>query len=144
MHKLRKAAVVAALLGSVGFFGAGTASAYAGHPQAVSCDEGCGSYGERSGGGYGEKSDDHSAKSGGYGEKHGGYGKKGGHGESGGDKIEIRQGTSCRSEDTNVDILGEVGIANGLGGNLGGGEGAAGAQSTTMGSSMGCNNSVGK
>ncbi|KPC59015.1 hypothetical protein [Streptomyces chattanoogensis] len=73
----------------------------------------------------------------------GGYGGKSSGGSSG-SSFEIKQGSSCRSKDTNVDILGEVGIANGLGGNLLGGEGAAGAQSTTLGSSMGCNNSVGK
>ncbi|MFF4949735.1 hypothetical protein ACWC2K_10565 [Streptomyces chattanoogensis] len=73
----------------------------------------------------------------------GGYGGKSSGGSSG-SSFQIKQGSSCRSHDTNVDILGEVGIANGLGGNLLGGEGAAGAQSTTLGSSMGCNNSVGK
>ncbi|MFI9047576.1 hypothetical protein [Streptomyces sp. NPDC053427] len=57
-------------------------------------------------------------------------------------QFDIKQGSSCRSHDTNVDILGEVGIANGLGGNLLGGEGSPGAQSTTLGSSMGCNNSA--
>ncbi|MEU9110310.1 hypothetical protein AB0D04_00615 [Streptomyces sp. NPDC048483] len=55
-------------------------------------------------------------------------------------EFDIKQGSSCRSHDTNVIILGEVGIADGLGGNLLGGEGSPGAQSTTMGSSMGCNN----
>ncbi|MFJ9420212.1 MULTISPECIES: hypothetical protein [unclassified Streptomyces] len=59
-----------------------------------------------------------------------------------GDTFDIKQGSSCRSHDVNVDILGEVGIANGLGGNLLGGEGSPGAQSTKMGSSMGCNNSA--
>ncbi|MEU9121280.1 hypothetical protein AB0C96_15745 [Streptomyces sp. NPDC048506] len=59
-----------------------------------------------------------------------------------GTKFDIKQGSSCRSHDTNVDVLGEVGIGNGIAGNLLGGEGAAGAQSTTLGSSMGCNNSA--
>ncbi|MFJ9420213.1 hypothetical protein ACIRPT_39595 [Streptomyces sp. NPDC101227] len=95
MRKLRKAAVVAAVLGSVGLLGAGTAHAEGG--------------------------------------KYGG-GKDG--------NFNIKQGSSCRSHDTNVDVLGEVGIANGLLGNLLGGEGSPGAQSTTMGSSMGCNNSA--
>ncbi|WP_407287423.1 hypothetical protein [Streptomyces sp. BP-8] len=94
MRMLRKAAVVAAALGTIGILGAGTAYADGG--------------------------------------------------KEGGGRIEIKQGSSCRSHDTNVDVLGEVGIANGLGGNLLGGEGDPGAQSTTMGSSMGCNNSVGK
>ncbi|MGW1378197.1 hypothetical protein ACWD6P_28540 [Streptomyces sp. NPDC002446] len=94
MRMLRKAAVVAAALGTVGILGAGTAYADGGK-------------------------------------------------DSGG-RIDIKQGSSCRSHDTNVDVLGEVGVANGLAGNLGGGEGDPGAQTTTMGSSMGCNNNVGK
>ncbi|MGW1373046.1 hypothetical protein ACWD6P_02045 [Streptomyces sp. NPDC002446] len=64
-------------------------------------------------------------------------------GKGGGSKFDIKQGSSCRSHDLNVDVLGEVGIANGLAGNLLGGEGAAGAQETKMGSSLGCNNSFG-
>ncbi|MEV7320353.1 hypothetical protein [Streptomyces sp. NPDC093970] len=44
------------------------------------------------------------------------------------------QGGGCRSHDLNVDILGEVGILNGLGGNLLNGEGSPGAQATDIGS----------
>ncbi|QHC23607.1 hypothetical protein [Streptomyces sp. GS7] len=95
MRKLQKAAVVAAVLGSFGFVGAGTAYA--------------------------------------HGEKEGGRG---------GTDFEVRQGSQCRSHDTNVDVLGEVGILNGVLGNALGGEGSPGAQSTRMGSSMGCDNSV--
>ncbi|MGD3108319.1 hypothetical protein [Streptomyces sp. YGL11-2] len=58
----------------------------------------------------------------------------------GGSHFDIKQSAQCRSHDTNVDVLGEVGIANGLAGNLLGGEGAPGAQSTHMGSTMGCDN----
>ncbi|MFF4606050.1 hypothetical protein ACFY12_25325 [Streptomyces sp. NPDC001339] len=73
------------------------------------------------------------------------HGSKDGGGKSSmGVDFKLMQGSSCRSHDTNVDILGEVGIANGLAGNLLGGEGPAGAQSSTMGSSMGCNNEFGK
>ncbi|MFI9047569.1 hypothetical protein [Streptomyces sp. NPDC053427] len=97
MRKLRKAAVVVAVLGSVGLLGAGTASA--------------------DGGKYG--------------------------GGKGGDSWNVKQGNSCRSHDLNVDVLGEVGILNGVLGNALNGEGAAGAQSTPIGSSMGCNDSVG-
>ncbi|MFI9047564.1 hypothetical protein [Streptomyces sp. NPDC053427] len=89
MRKLHKAAVVAVALGSIGFFGAGTAFA---------------------GGGGGQ--------------------------------FGIGQGSSCRSHDLNVDVLGEVGVLNGVLGNALNGEGAAGAQSTPIGSSMGCNNSA--
>ncbi|MFI9046374.1 hypothetical protein [Streptomyces sp. NPDC053427] len=97
MRKLRKAAAVAAVLGTVGLFGAGTAYA--------------------DGGMYG--------------------------GGKGGDTWQVKSGSSCRSHDLNVDVLGEVGVANGLGGNLLNGEGNAGAQATPVGSSLGCTNSVG-
>lgn len=96
MHKLRKAAVLVAALGSVGLLGAGAAHA--------------------DGGGWGHK----------------------------GTGINILQSSKCRSHDANVDVLGQVGIANGLGGNLLNGEGSPGAQETGLGSSMGCSNSVGK
>ncbi|MFI1200086.1 hypothetical protein ACH4VR_11630 [Streptomyces sp. NPDC020883] len=69
------------------------------------------------------------------------YADGGQQGGMGGTGFEIRQGSSCRSHDTNVDVLGEVGVLNGVLGNALGGEGSPGAQSTTMGSSMGCNNS---
>ncbi|MFG3201096.1 hypothetical protein [Streptomyces sp. NPDC048192] len=46
-------------------------------------------------------------------------------------------GGGCRSHDFNIDILGEVGIANGLGGNLLNGEGSPGAQITDIGSDCG-------
>ncbi|TJZ42526.1 hypothetical protein FCH28_34570 [Streptomyces piniterrae] len=71
MRKLHKAAVVAAILGSVSFLGAPTASA-------------------------------------------------GGHG--------------CKTHDLNVDVLGNVGVLNGLLGNLLNGEGSPGAQVTHLGS----------
>ncbi|MCX4860117.1 hypothetical protein OG426_20435 [Streptomyces canus] len=68
---------------------------------------------------------------------------QGGH-RGGGDAFEIMQTSKCTSHDTNADILGEVGIGNGLGGNLLNGEGNPGAQQTSLGSSMGCSNTVGK
>ena len=68
---------------------------------------------------------------------------QGGH-TGGGDAFDIMQTSKCTSHDTNVDILGEVGIGNGLGGNLLNGEGNPGAQQTSLGSSMGCDNTVGK
>ncbi|WP_438483768.1 hypothetical protein [Streptomyces sp. S186] len=91
MHKLHKAAVMAAALSSFALFGAGAAHATG-----------------RGGGGF-----------------------------------DVSQHNSCRSHDLNVDVLGEVGILNGLLGNALGGEGQTGAQGTSMGSRMGCNNSVG-
>ncbi|MFB7634155.1 hypothetical protein ACFC0M_24860 [Streptomyces sp. NPDC056149] len=59
-----------------------------------------------------------------------------------GDHVAISQGSQCRSHDLNLDVLGEVGILNGLASNLINGEGAAGAQASPVGSGMGCNNSA--
>ncbi|MFG2285072.1 hypothetical protein ACGFOU_03215 [Streptomyces sp. NPDC048595] len=60
-----------------------------------------------------------------------------------GDKhIDLKQMTSCRSHDLNVDILGQVGLLNGALGNALNGEGDPGAQHTKQGSSMGCNNNA--
>ncbi|MER7838799.1 hypothetical protein ABTY98_23710 [Streptomyces sp. NPDC096040] len=64
-----------------------------------------------------------------------------GQGGGKGDSFDIRQSSTCRSHDLNADVLGEVGILNGLGGNLLNGEGNAGAQQSHLGSDMGCNNS---
>ncbi|MFG3206019.1 hypothetical protein [Streptomyces sp. NPDC048192] len=64
-----------------------------------------------------------------------------GQGGGKGDEFQISQSSTCRSHDGNVDILGEVGILNGLGGNLLNGEGNSGAQQSSLGSTMGCNNS---
>ncbi|MFF9688326.1 hypothetical protein [Streptomyces sp. NPDC014623] len=86
MRKLQKAAVVVAMLGSVGFIGAGTAVA----------------------------------------------------GE--GPSFDVTQSTSCKSHDLNVDVLGNVGILNGLLGNALNGEGNPGAQSTELGSTQDCSN----
>jgi hypothetical protein len=58
----------------------------------------------------------------------------------GGGGVSVGQSTACKSHDLNVDVLGEVGIANGLAGNLLGGEGNPGGQATGLGSSMGCSN----
>ncbi|MFE3182545.1 hypothetical protein [Streptomyces violascens] len=63
-------------------------------------------------------------------------------GGKGGDQFGIGQSSNCRSHDLNVDVLGQVGILNGVLGNALNGEGNPGAQNTHMGSSMGCNNSA--
>ena len=89
MRKLQKAAVVAALLGTVGLVGSGTAVAW-----------------------------------------------------DGGDHYNVQQSTSCKSHDLNLDLLGEVGLLNGLAGNALNGEGNPGGQATSLGSHMGCNNSA--
>lgn len=67
-----------------------------------------------------------------------------GQGGDGKDGYSIVQRTTCGSHDSNVDILGQVGVGNGLGANLLNGEGNAGAQQTSLGSTMGCNNEVGQ
>ncbi len=59
-----------------------------------------------------------------------------------GNDVEVLQSTSCKSHDLNLDILGVVGILNGVLGNGLNGEGESGAQSTHLGSTMGCNNSA--
>ncbi|GGV27673.1 hypothetical protein GCM10010260_80200 [Streptomyces filipinensis] len=46
-------------------------------------------------------------------------------------------GGGCKSHDLDLDLLGEVGIANGLLGNLVNGEGSPGAQITHVGSDCG-------
>ncbi|MFJ8313026.1 MULTISPECIES: hypothetical protein [unclassified Streptomyces] len=65
-----------------------------------------------------------------------------GGGEKGGDRFNIGQSSNCKSHDLNLDVLGQVGILNGLLGNALNGEGNPGAQNTHIGSSMGCNNSA--
>lgn len=92
MRKLQKVAVVgAAVLGSVGSFGAGTAFA---------------------------------------------HGERGAHDY---DYFDVAQSIECRSHDMNIDVLGGVGLINGLAGNALNGEGSPGAQPTHLGSDMGCN-----
>ncbi|AZQ40039.1 hypothetical protein EJ357_47170 [Streptomyces cyaneochromogenes] len=68
-----------------------------------------------------------------------GHGDKG---KKGGDSYSVLQSSNCKSHDLNLDILGQVGILNGLLGNALNGEGNAGGQSKHIGSTMGCNNSA--
>ncbi|MDF3142077.1 MULTISPECIES: hypothetical protein [unclassified Streptomyces] len=63
-------------------------------------------------------------------------------GKKGGDQFSVLQSSSCKSHDLNLDVLGQVGILNGLLGNALNGEGNAGGQDTHLGSTMGCNSSV--
>jgi hypothetical protein len=74
----------------------------------------------------------------GAGTAHAGEGGKGGH--DGG--WSVMQSSNCKSHDLNLDVLGEVGILNGLLGSALNGEGDPGAQNTHIGSTMGCNNSA--
>ncbi|EPD57109.1 MULTISPECIES: hypothetical protein [Streptomyces] len=66
-----------------------------------------------------------------------------GEGGHGGDQhTSVLQSSNCKSHDLNLDVLGQVGLLNGLLGNALNGEGNPGAQDTHIGSSMGCNNSA--
>ncbi|MEU9210318.1 hypothetical protein AB0D27_20755 [Streptomyces sp. NPDC048415] len=65
----------------------------------------------------------------------GGWGK----GEDG-KSFSVLQSSTCKSHDANLDILGNVGLLNGLIGLND--EGNAGAQHTSLGSSQGCDNSA--
>ncbi|MQY32408.1 hypothetical protein SRB17_03560 [Streptomyces sp. RB17] len=69
-------------------------------------------------------------------------GQEGGKGGGHGDKFSVLQSSNCKSHDLNLDILGEVGLLDGLAGDLANGEGDPGAQATHLGSTMGCNNSA--
>ncbi|WP_329300163.1 hypothetical protein OG410_18335 [Streptomyces sp. NBC_00659] len=60
-----------------------------------------------------------------------------------GDSLKVSQHSTCQSHDLNLDVLGQVGIGNGLGGNLLGGEGNPGGQKTSLGSTAGCSNTFG-
>ncbi|MFJ7077549.1 hypothetical protein [Streptomyces sp. NPDC098781] len=60
----------------------------------------------------------------------------------GGNQYGVKQSTNCKSHDLNIDILGVVGLLNGVLGNGLNGEGNSGSQSTHLGSTMGCNNSA--
>ncbi|GAA2669149.1 hypothetical protein [Streptomyces lunalinharesii] len=56
--------------------------------------------------------------------------------------VKIGQHTMCRSHDMNLNVLGQVGLLNGVLGNALNGEGSPGKQGTHQGSRMGCNNSA--
>ncbi len=64
------------------------------------------------------------------------------HADGGGQGNTIQQSTTCKSHDLNIDILGVVGLLNGVLGSALNGEGDAGSQGTQLGSTMGCNNTA--
>ncbi|MER6026184.1 hypothetical protein [Streptomyces sp. NPDC001851] len=68
-----------------------------------------------------------------------GWGRGDGHG---GSQFSVQQSTQCKSHDLNIDVLGAVGVLNGVLGNGLNGEGDAGSQSSHLGSTMGCSNSA--
>ncbi|MEV5874333.1 hypothetical protein AB0L75_08915 [Streptomyces sp. NPDC052101] len=100
MRKTRKNAVVAILLGTVGFLGAGTAYAHGGH-------------------GHGHERKGRETKT-----------------------IVMNQSTTCSTEDENTDVQGESGFENGMQGNKSHGKGSPGTQSTNVGSTLGCDNTI--
>ncbi|MFJ9416215.1 hypothetical protein ACIRPT_18825 [Streptomyces sp. NPDC101227] len=123
MRKIREAAVVVAVLGSVGLLGAGAGTAYAGGGTDVRSYSRVqpnyeSTYRQQSSGGHHH------------------------HGRSHGHKTIIRQNTSCRAYDKNVDVFGEVAIGNGLLGHGYGHKHRPGVQSTRMGLSLGCDNII--
>ncbi|MBX9395071.1 hypothetical protein K4749_16030 [Streptomyces sp. TRM72054] len=115
MRKPRKTAVVAVLVSAIGFLGTGTAYADGhGHKQ---------EHGQKQA--HGQKH--------GHGDKHNGKESK---------TLLISQSTSCTTTEENVDVQGQSGFQNGREGNRSNGEGSPGSQTTILGSSQGCNNTV--
>lgn len=60
----------------------------------------------------------------------------------GGPDIDVTQSSQCKSHDANVNVLGNIGVLNGLAGNAVNGEGDPGETEFEQGSSQGCNNSA--
>ncbi|EST36676.1 hypothetical protein M878_00855 [Streptomyces roseochromogenus subsp. oscitans DS 12.976] len=54
----------------------------------------------------------------------------------------ISQSTSCTTAEENGDVQGESGFENGREGNRSNGKGSPGSQTTNVGSSLGCNNTI--
>ncbi|WP_151478325.1 hypothetical protein [Streptomyces albicerus] len=112
MRKTLKTAVVAVLLGTVGFLGTGTAYAH----------------------GNGHE------KGHGHGKEHGkGHGKGKGHKHRGAESktLVITQSTSCSTTDENTDVQGQSAYGNWSNGKV-----SPGPQTTNIGSRLGCNNTL--
>ncbi|MGV4981018.1 hypothetical protein ACVB8X_31435 [Streptomyces sp. NRAIS4] len=73
-----------------------------------------------------------------------GHGHGHGHGHHGRESttIVVSQSTTCTTDEKNVDVQGESGYENGRAGNVSGGKGSPGSQTTNIGSTQGCNNTV--
>ncbi|WP_031487692.1 hypothetical protein [Streptomyces bicolor] len=125
MRKPLNTAVVAVLLSAVGFLGTGTGIAHAdGHGH---------KHGQEHKKGQAHKHGH------GHGHKHGkGHKKDGKEGKT----LLISQSTTCTTVEENVDVQGQYGFQNGREGNRNNGEGSPGTQTTDLGSSQGCNNTV--
>ncbi len=121
MRKPRKTAVVAVLIGAIAFLGTGTSYA--------------------DGQGHGHKHGHKHA----HGHKHE-HGHKHGHGhkQTGEESktVYISQSTTCTTTEENVDVQGQYGFQNGREANRSNGEGSPGTQTTDIGSSQGCNNTL--
>ena len=57
-------------------------------------------------------------------------------------QLDSGQGTGCRSHETNIHVLGDVAILNGVLANALKGEGALGSQTSRPGSNVRCDNSA--
>lgn len=127
MRNPRKTALVAVLISAVAFLGTGTAYAD-GHGHG---------HGHKQGQGHDHKK----------GHKQGHKkGHKKGHSHKAdrkeGQTLLISQSTSCSTTEENIDVQGQFGYQNGREGNRSGGEGSPGSQTTILGSTQGCNNTV--
>ncbi|MER6073624.1 hypothetical protein ABT187_33255 [Streptomyces sp. NPDC001817] len=71
-----------------------------------------------------------------------GHGHGRGHHGRESETVLINQNTSCTTADKNIDVQGESGFENGRQGNQSNGKGSPGAQSTSLGSDLGCNNTL--
>ncbi|MEU2713119.1 hypothetical protein [Streptomyces sp. NPDC007205] len=73
-----------------------------------------------------------------------GHGQRHGHAQKGqeSETVLISQSTSCTTAEENVDVQGESGVGNGQQGNESNGKGSPGTQTTNVGSSLGCNNTL--
>ncbi|MFF4606480.1 hypothetical protein ACFY12_27585 [Streptomyces sp. NPDC001339] len=131
MPKLRKAAAVAAVLVGISVLGTGTANAGGGRD---------GGNHSRTQSNRVDSPQQQSARKAPHPKPWNGARQQG---KSHGHRLEIRQSTSCRTHEANVDVLGNVSILDGLLTNAGNGEGHhhhPDGQSTGVGTTAGCNN----
>ncbi|NUP24093.1 MAG: hypothetical protein HOZ81_50160 [Streptomyces sp.] len=110
MRKPRKTAVVAVLLGAIGFLSTGAAYADG--------------QGHKHGHGHGHKQHSKAVK------------------EKESKTLLVSQSTTCAVTEQNVDVQGQTGFQNGREASLSNSTGSPGAQSTRIGSTLGCNNTV--
>lgn len=83
----------------------------------------------------------------GYGDgHHPKHGRAHGHGREHhaqeGQTTRFSQSTTCTTTEENVDVQGQSGFENGVEGNAPNGKGSPGTQTTSVGSTLGCNNTI--